>query len=128
MRYPCNRLSSVNKNRRNERSRLPLRIIRVRLPLFPSGKIIVPCNRAAVIDSGGEFIQKVANTAYVTQLVFYLPEWGARRHLTLCLVIVVITVCQVSYLRILNVTIGPCHKRRSHWLGMVSLLSAQYVR
>ena len=46
----------------------------MRLPLFLHGKIIVPCNRAAVIDFGGEFIQKVANVAYVIQLVFYLQN------------------------------------------------------
>ena len=121
MRRPYVRLSSSNENLGNERSRLPLRIVRVRLQLFPPGEIIVPSHRAAVIGfrqaclrglsfaaSGGEIFQKVANLSYVTQLVILLlPEWGAWRRLTQCPVIVCITVCQVLFLLIQCMIIGP---------------------
>ena len=53
---------------------MPLRIIRVRIPLLTPGEIIVPCIRAAVIESDGEFSQKVANTTYARQLVFLLQN------------------------------------------------------
>ena len=53
---------------------MPLRIIRVRIPLLSPGEIIVPFIRAAVIEFDGEFSQKVANTAYVRQLGFYLQN------------------------------------------------------
>ena len=53
---------------------MPLRIIRMRIPLLTPGEIIVPCIRAAVIESDGEFSQKVANTTYARQLVFLLQN------------------------------------------------------
>ena len=84
----------------------------MRLPLFPPGEIIVPSHRAAVIAPGEEILQKVATVSYDTQLVFLLlPEWGAWLRLTQCPLIVVISVCQVSYLRIQCLIIGPCNKK-----------------
>ena len=53
---------------------MPLRIIRVRIPLLTLGEIILQCIRAAVIESDGEFSQKVANTTYARQLGFLLQN------------------------------------------------------
>ena len=53
---------------------MPLRIIRVRIPLLTPGEIIVPCIRAAVIESDGEFSQKVANATYARQMVYLLQN------------------------------------------------------
>ena len=53
---------------------MPLRIIRMRIPLLTPGEIIVPCIRTVVIESDGEFNQKVANTTYARQLVFLLQN------------------------------------------------------
>ena len=47
---------------------MPLRIIRVRIPLLIPGEIILPGIRTAIIESDGEFSQKVANTTYARQL------------------------------------------------------------
>ena len=74
MRRLCDRISSGKEDPRKERSSLPLHIIRMRIPLLTPGEIIVPCIRAAVIESDGEFSQKVANTTYARQLGFLLQN------------------------------------------------------
>ena len=53
---------------------MPLRIIRVRIPLLSLGEIIVPCIRIVVIESDGELSQKVANATYARQMVYLLQN------------------------------------------------------
>ena len=91
---------------------MPLRIIRVRIPLLSLGEIIVPCIRTVVIESDGEFNQKVANTTYARQLVFLLQNEAQAVPLPMPSDIGY-HICQVFYLRILSVTSYPCHKRSS---------------
>ena len=100
----------------------------MRLPLLSPGKIIVPCIRAAVIEFDGEFSQKVANTAYVSQLVFYLPERGARRHLTLCLSDIGYHFTPGFLLAYLVLDHRPLQQNKiPHSLGKSSHLPAQYL-
>ena len=65
-----------------------------------------------MIESDGEFNQTVANTTYARQLVFLLQNEAQAVPLPMSSDIGY-HICQVYYLRILSVTIDPCHKRRS---------------
>ena len=90
---------------------MPLRIIRMRIPLLTPGEIIVPCIRTVEIESDGEFNQKVANSTYARQLVFLLQNEAQAVPLPMPSDIGY-HICQVYYVCILSVTIDPCHKRR----------------